>query len=287
MESDSESVGQYCLYSFRIGISEHRNLCIYEKAEQVYIIFMSDIAIKVDNVSMMFNLSKDKVMGLKEYFIKSLKRQLFYEEFWALHDISFEVGKGEVFGVMGLNGAGKSTLLKIIAGVFKPTRGSVKVYGEISPLLELGAGFDPEVSARDNVYMNGAMYGYSQKFMESRYEDIIDFAELREFEDVALKNFSSGMQARLGFAVATSVHPDILIVDEILGVGDYKFQRKCSERIHEMIGAGATALMVTHDIGTIKNMCSRAILLEKGRTVCMGNVDEVCEVYGDSGKSKE
>ena len=187
---------------------------------------MSSIAIEVNGVSMMFNLSKDKIMGLKEYVIKALKRQLFYEQFWALKDVSFTVEKGEVFGVMGLNGAGKSTLLKLIAGVFKPTKGSVSICGELSPLLELGAGFDQETSARDNVYMNGAMFGHPPKFMAEKYQEIIDFAELWEFEDVAVKNFSSGMLGRLGFAVATSVKPDILIVDEILGVGDYKFQAK-------------------------------------------------------------
>jgi len=228
---------------------------------------------------MMFNLSKDKILGLKEYVIKALKGQLHYEEFWALRDVSFTVNKGEVFGIIGLNGAGKSTLLKIIAGVFRPTLGSLRINGEISPLLELGAGFDPEVSARDNVYMNGAMFGYAPKYMAAKYEEIIDFAELWEFEDVALKNFSSGMYARLGFAVATSVEPDILIIDEILGVGDYKFQAKCLDRISNMISGGTTVLLVVHDINIMKNMCSRAILLEKGRTVMVGDIDEVCQVY--------
>jgi len=226
----------------------------------------------------------DKILSLKEYFVKAVKRQLFYEEFWALKDISFNVGKGEVFGVMGLNGAGKSTLLKIIAGVFKPTLGTVMVNGGISPLLELGAGFDPESSARDNVYMNGAMYGFSTKFMDSKYNEIMDFAELWEFENVALKNFSSGMMGRLGFAVATSVKPEILIVDEILGVGDYKFQDKCENRIMDMISGGVTVLLVTHDVGKIKEMCSRAMLLEKGNLISIGDVNEVCEIYGDKGK---
>jgi ABC-type polysaccharide/polyol phosphate transport system ATPase subunit len=242
---------------------------------------MSTEAISVQNVSMMFNLTKDRVTSLKEYVIKAFKRQLFYEEFWALRDVSFTVNKGEVFGVMGFNGAGKSTLLKVVAHVFRPTIGSVVVNGEISPLLELGAGFDPESSARDNIYMNGAMYGHKYKFMEERYDEIMDFAELWEFEDVAVKNFSSGMAGRLGFAVATAVQPDILIVDEILGVGDYKFQEKCGNRINEMIAGGATVLLVSHDKDTIKKMCSRAVLLEKGRVVCVGDVDEVCEVYGD------
>ena len=240
-----------------------------------------NIAIEVNNVSMMFNLSKDKILGLKEYVVKALKRQLFYEEFWALRNINFTVSKGEVFGIMGLNGAGKSTLLRIIAGVFKPTQGTVKVNGELSPLLELGAGFDPEFSARDNIYMNGAMYGHSPKHMETLYDEIIDFAELRDFEDVALKNYSSGMTARLGFAVATSVQPDILIVDEVLGVGDYKFMEKCTIRLNNMISQGITVLLVSHNIATIKEMCSRAILLEKGEAICIGDVDEVCEAYGD------
>ncbi|MCL2819212.1 MAG: ABC transporter ATP-binding protein [Oscillospiraceae bacterium] len=248
------------------------------------LINLENIAISVQNVSMKFNLSKDKILSLKEYFVKAVKRQLFFEEFWALKDVSFNVKRGEVFGIMGFNGAGKSTLLKIIAGVFKPTMGSVVVNGEISPLLELGAGFSPESSARDNIFMNGAMYGYSTKLMESKYDEILDFAELWEFEDVAIKNFSSGMIGRLGFAVATSVKPDILIVDEILGVGDYKFQKKCEDRIENMISDGVTVLLVTHNATKIKQMCSRALLLEKGNLVCVGSVDEVCEVYGDTGK---
>ena len=242
---------------------------------------METAAITAQNVSMMFNLSKDRIMSLKEYVVKALKHQLFFEEFWALKDVSFSVEKGEVFGVMGLNGAGKSTLLKIIAGVFRPTIGTVAVNGELAPLLELGAGFDPEFSARDNIYMNGAMFGHPKKYMAERYDDIISFAELREFEDVAVKNFSSGMTARLGFAIATSVQPDILIVDEILGVGDYKFQAKCEERIQAMIGRGITVLLVSHNANTIREMCTRAILLKKGEVVCVGGVNEVCSVYGD------
>jgi len=246
---------------------------------------LDNVAISVQNVSMMFNLSKDKILCLKEYFVKAVKRQLFFEEFWALKDVSFTVEKGEVFGIMGLNGAGKSTLLKIIAGVFKPTLGNVIVNGGISPLLELGAGFDPECSARDNIYMNGAMYGFSTKFMESKYNEILDFAELWEFEDVAVKNFSSGMTGRLGFAVATSVKPEILIVDEILGVGDYKFQEKCEKRIEDMISGGVTVLLVTHSADKIKEMCSRALLLEKGELVCVGDVESVLEAYGDTGSA--
>ena len=240
---------------------------------------MDNAMITVQDVSMMFNLSRDKILNLKEYVVKALKRQLFFEEFWALKNVSFTVAKGEVFGVLGLNGAGKSTLLKIIAGVFRPTSGSVAIGGELAPLLELGAGFDPEFSAKDNVYMNGAMYGHTPQYMDTIYKEIIDFAELWDFEDVAVKNFSTGMTARLGFAVATSVHPDILIVDEILGVGDYRFQEKCEKRINNMIEQGVTVLLVAHNIDTIKKMCSRAVLLEKGKVVCIGDTDEVCKIY--------
>ena len=244
---------------------------------------MDNIAINVENVSMRFSLSKDKIMSLKEYVVKSLKKQIFYEDFWALKDVSFSVNRGEVFGVLGFNGAGKSTLLKIVAGVFKPTLGNITVNGTISPLLELGAGFDSESSARDNIYMNGAMYGHSPKYMADKYDEIIDFAELKDFEDVALKNFSTGMSARLGFAVATSVTPDILIVDEVLGVGDYKFQAKCMDRMNNLIRGGATVLLVSHDIHTIKAMCGRAMLLDKGSIVSIGDVEDVCAVYGDGG----
>jgi ABC-type polysaccharide/polyol phosphate transport system ATPase subunit len=240
---------------------------------------MDNTMIRVSDISMRFNLSKDKIMSLKEYVVKAVKRQLFYEEFWALRNVSFTVNKGEVFGIMGLNGAGKSTLLKIIAGVFKPTKGSVTVSGEIAPLLELGAGFDIEFSAKDNVFMNGAMFGHPPQYMEAHYKEIMDFAELWDFEDVAVKNFSSGMIARLGFAIAINVQPDILIVDEILGVGDYKFQAKCEERIQAMIDQGTTVLMVTHSIDKIKSMCSRAMLLERGEVVSVGDVEEVSRAY--------
>ena len=238
-----------------------------------------EVAVKVENVSMMFNLSRDKTMGLKEYVVKALKRQLHYDEFWALRDVSFDVKKGEVLGILGLNGSGKSTLLKLVAGVFKPTKGKITVHGEISPLLELGAGFDPEFTARDNIYMNGAMYGYSPLYMEGLYDSILDFAELWEFENVPVKNFSSGMYARLGFAVAVQVKPDILIVDEILGVGDYLFAQKCKAKMEEIVASGATVLLVSHTIETVRDMCRRAVLLQRGELVAEGPVDEVCRLY--------
>jgi len=240
---------------------------------------MDNIAISVENVSMMFNLNRDKVIGVKEYIVKALQGKLFYDEFWALKNVSFDVKRGEIVGLLGLNGAGKSTLLKLIAGVFKPTHGTVKVNGEISPLLELGTGFDFEFSAKENVYMNGAMLGHPPSYMDAIYEDIMDFAELWEFENVPIKNFSSGMAARLGFSVATNVKPDILITDEILGVGHFRFNEKCKARISDLTSGGTTVLMVSHSISSIKSMCTRAVLLRTGELVCIGDVEEVCQVY--------
>jgi ABC-type polysaccharide/polyol phosphate transport system ATPase subunit len=235
--------------------------------------------IQVRNVSMLFNLNKERIDSLKEYVIKFLRRQLFFTEFWALNDVSFDVLQGEVFGILGLNGAGKSTLLKVIAGVYKPTRGRVLIEGAVAPLIELGAGFDLEFTARENVFMNGAMLGHSPKYMMDRYQEIMEFSDLWEFENVPLKNFSSGMVGRLGFAIATSVQPDILIADEILGVGDFKFQAKCEERIRNMIQNGTTVLLVSHSIETVKSMCSRALLMEKGQITAYGDTEDICALY--------
>lgn len=240
---------------------------------------MNEPVIQVNNVSMLFNLSRDKVMGIKEYVVKALQRQLFYDEFWALQNISLEVRRGEIVGILGFNGAGKSTLLKIIAGIFKPTQGTVTIRGELAPLLELGAGFDLEFTAKENVYLNGAMFGRSPAYMNTLYDEIIDFAELWDFENVPLKNFSSGMQARLGFAVATCIKPDVLVLDEVMGVGDFKFQEKCKTRISGLLKGGATVLMVSHSDTTVQEYCTRAILLEKGKKTLDGNINEVFEVY--------
>jgi len=237
------------------------------------------IAIRFNDVSMCFNMGREKVDNLKEYVIKFIKRQLFYDEFWALSDISFEIRKGEVCGVLGLNGAGKSTLMKLVAGVLKPTKGSVEVNGTIAPLIELGAGFDPDLTAEENVYMNGAVLGYSAKQMKEKYKEIMDFAELWEFEKVPVKNFSSGMYARLGFSIATIVNPEILIVDEILGVGDFKFQEKCNERIRTLMSGGTTVLLVSHSLDTIKKYCNCVIWLERGRIIEVGKTLEVCARY--------
>lgn len=240
---------------------------------------MKEYAVEVRNVSMMFNKSKEKVDNFKEYVIRLVKRQLMFEEFWALRDISFAIKKGEAIGLIGLNGSGKSTMLKIIAQVMKPTRGTVKVTGSVAPMIELGAGFDADLSARENVYLNGTVLGYSRKQMEKKFDEIIDFAELWDFIDTPIKNFSSGMTARLGFSIATANLPDILIADEILGVGDYKFQQKCEERIGTIINNGATVILVSHSIEQIQTICTRAIWLEKGRLVMDGEVKQVCESY--------
>ena len=243
---------------------------------------MSNIAIKVNDISMMFNKSSEKIDSLKEYMIKLVKRQLMFEEFWALQNISFEIKKGEAVGIVGLNGSGKSTLLKTIAKVLKPTKGEIEVVGTIAPLIELGAGFDSNLSARENIFLNGAVLGYNRTQMREKFESIMDFAELWDFVDVPIKNFSSGMVARLGFSIATSNMPDILIVDEILGVGDYKFQRKCEERMTKIIDNGATIVFVSHSIEQVREVCSRAIWLEKGHMLMDGSVDEVCDKYSES-----
>lgn len=240
---------------------------------------MKDIAIEVNDVSMHFNLMVERVDSIKEYVIKLIKGKLLYNDFVALSHVSFDVKKGEVVGLVGLNGAGKSTLLKIIAGVLKPTEGKVITRGTIAPLIEVGAGFDPELTARENVYLNGAILGHDRNFMDSKFDEIIDFAELRNFVDVPVKNFSSGMYARLGFAIATMVQPDILIVDEVLSVGDYKFQKKCEDRIQAMLDKGVTVVLVSHDINMIKKLCTKVVWLEHGHLRDIGPTAKVCKEY--------
>lgn len=238
-----------------------------------------DIVIDIKDVSMHFNLMVERVDSIKEYILKFFKGKLLYNDFTALNHVSFEVRKGEVVGLIGFNGAGKSTLLKIIAGVLKPTTGEVTVKGTIAPLIEVGAGFDPELTARENVYLNGAILGHTKKFMDSKFDEIIDFAELRNFVDVPVKNFSSGMYARLGFAIATMVQPDILIVDEVLSVGDYKFQEKCTRRIQEMLKNNVTVILVSHDINMVKTLCNKVVWLDHGNVMDVGNTGEVCAKY--------
>lgn len=235
--------------------------------------------IEVNNVSMMFNKSSEKVDNIKEYIVKLIKRNLRFEEFWALKNVSFTVKKGESLGIVGLNGSGKSTLLKVIAEVMKPTEGRVTINGSVAPLIELGAGFDMDLSARENIFLNGSVLGYSRKQMNEKFEEIMDFAELWEFTDVAIKNYSSGMVARLGFSIATAHIPDILILDEVLGVGDYKFQEKCEKRIEDMINKGTTVIFVSHSIEQVKKVCSKVIWLEKGNMIMQGDVSEICDKY--------
>lgn len=241
--------------------------------------YMSETVIQVRDVSMHFNLMEEKVDSIKEYFVKLIKGKLLYNDFTALDHISFDVQKGDILGFIGFNGAGKSTLLKILAGVLTPTTGSVKVTGSIAPLIEVGAGFDPELTARENIYLNGAILGFSKAFIEKKFDSIIEFAELKDFVNVPVKNFSSGMYARLGFSIATAVQPDILIVDEVLSVGDFRFQQKCEERIRKMIEDGVTILLVSHDMGMIERLCNKVLWLDHGKMKDMGETQKVCEEY--------
>ena len=235
--------------------------------------------ISVDHVSMRFRLASEKVDSLKEYFIKTLKSQISTNEFWALNDVSFQIQKGDALGLIGLNGSGKSTMLKINAGVLKPTKGSVAVRGEVAPLIELGAGFDYDLTASENIFLNGALMGRSHEEMESYYDGIVEFSELKDFIDVPVKNFSSGMIARLAFAIATIGTPDILICDEVLSVGDFRFQEKCHKRIGEMLEKGTTLLFVSHSIEQVEGLCNKAVWLEHGNVKMFGECKEVAEIY--------
>lgn len=235
--------------------------------------------IKADNVSMSFRMPNDKVRSLKEYITKVAKGQLKYENFWALQNVSFEVKRGEVMGIIGRNGAGKSTLLKIIAGILKPTEGTVICGGNIVPMLELGSGFDQDLSGQENIYLNGAVLGYTKAFLESKYDEIVGFSELGKFIYAPLRNYSSGMLARLAFSIATVVNPEILIVDEILSVGDESFQRKSKERMMELMGGGTTVIFVSHSVAQVKEMCHRVIWLEHGKMKALGAAVDICEAY--------
>lgn len=235
--------------------------------------------IEINDVSMCYRLMNDKVSSMKEYFVRMLKKQLKYEEFWALKNITFKIEKGDIIGIIGHNGAGKSTLLKIIAGILTPTRGTVNRRGSIVPMLELGSGFDHDLTGRENIYLNGAVLGYSKDFLNRKYEEIVAFSELEHFINVPLRNYSSGMLMRLAFSIATVINPEILIVDEILAVGDANFQKKSKERMLEMMSGGTTVLFVSHSIGQIEEICSRAIWLEHGEIKMFGDVKTVCMAY--------
>lgn len=235
--------------------------------------------VKVDDVSMMFNMSSERIDNIKEYLIRFIKKQLMFQEFWALKNISFELEKGDSLGIVGLNGSGKSTLLKLIAGVLKPTKGSIYTGGGIAPLIELGAGFDEDLSAEENVFLNGSILGYSKEYMKERYQEIIEFAELSEFTQIPLKNFSSGMKARLGFAIATMNVPDILILDEVLSVGDYKFQEKSFQRTKKILDSGTTVLFVSHSVDQVRKICNKGLWLSNGEMKLYGDVESVCKTY--------
>ena len=233
---------------------------------------MNNCAVKAEHVVIRFNMASEKIDNLKEYFIKLVKHELMFKEFLALNDVSFEVKKGEAWGIIGVNGSGKSTLLKAICGILKPYKGKITVNGSIAPLIELGAGFDGDLTARENIFLNGAVLGHDKKFMEQHFDEIVEFAELRDFLDMPIKNYSSGMAARLGFAIATIVKPDILICDEVLSVGDYAFQKKCEKRMNEMRAAGTTLLYVSHSIESVQKICDHALWLHY-------NLNPLCVQY--------
>lgn len=237
------------------------------------------IIIDVDHVTIRFNLASEKIDNLKEYFIKLVTKKLMFQEFLAVKDVSFQVRQGEAWGLIGTNGSGKSTLLKAISGILKPYKGSITVDGFIAPLIELGAGFDQEMTARENIFLNGCVLGHTEQFMKEHFDEIVDFADLHDFLDSPLKNFSSGMRARLGFSIATMVKPQILIVDEILSVGDYKFREKCAKRMEEMLSGGTTLLYVSHNISEVRRLCDHALWIDKGVQKMQGDVTTVCDAY--------
>jgi len=238
-----------------------------------------NISVMVKNVSLMYNLSRQREERLKEYVINMFKGKLFFDPFWALNNVSFKLKKGESLGIVGRNGAGKSSLLKIVSGIIKPTEGKIYTQGVISPMIELGGGFDPNMSAKENVFFSGAMHGFSKKYMQERFDAIIEFAELQEFADVPVKNFSSGMGAKLSFAIATFIDPDILIADEAMSVGDIGFNLKCEKRLEEIAGKGATVIIVSHYMEQIKKMCEKTLWLERGNMMMFGETKEVCGAY--------
>lgn len=240
---------------------------------------MTENMIEVENVTMKFRMSDEPLNSLKEVFTTAVKGKLKFNEFLALDHVSFTLEKGKTLGLIGKNGAGKSTTLKLISGILKPTEGAIRTYGNIVPMLELGAGFDLELTGKENIYLNGAILGYSKEYLESKYDEIVDFAEIRDFVDMPIRNYSSGMMARLAFSIASVVQPEILIVDEILAVGDVAFQEKSFNRMKELMSGGATVLFVSHDLEKIEEMCDKVIWLDHGKVVMFGDTDEVCSAY--------
>lgn len=240
---------------------------------------MSETIIELKDVSINFRLCDDKILSLKEFVTKSLSKKISYSEFWALKNITFNVKRGEVLGIVGHNGSGKSTLLKIISGIMKPTTGNVNVKGNIVPMLELGSGFDMDLNGRENIFLNGAILGYSKSFLQDKYNDIVEFSELGEFIEVPIRNYSSGMMMRLAFSIATVVNPDILIVDEILSVGDESFQQKSKGRMKQLMAGGTTVLFVSHSKEQIKEMCDRVLWLDHGNIRMLDKCEIVCDKY--------
>lgn len=240
-----------------------------------------NVVVDVRNVGIRFNLSKEKVDNIKEYFIRLVTRKLNYTEFWALRNVSFRVERGDRIGILGFNGAGKSTLLKLIAGVMKPTEGSIRINGNIAPLIELGAGFDKDYTGGENIYLYSATLGLSREYIDTKYQEIVDFSELGHFIDVPLKNYSSGMKARLAFSIATAVNPEILILDEVLSVGDAKFRAKSEKKIQSLMKNGVTVLFVSHNTTQVRNICNKCILLKNGTLYAKGDVEEICAMYDE------
>ena len=235
--------------------------------------------ISVDNLTVRFRMANDKILSLKEFVTTAMRGKLKFKEFTALDNVSFDIKRGETIGIVGHNGAGKSTLLKVISGILKPTEGNVVCQGNVVPMLELGSGFDMDLTGRENIFLNGAILGYSERFLRINYEEIVEFSELEQFIDTPIRNYSSGMLARLAFSIASVVNPEILIVDEILSVGDAKFQEKSQRRMKSLMSGGTTVLFVSHTMKQIKEMCSRCIWLEHGKVRMIGSVDEVCDEY--------
>ena len=254
---------------------------------------MGKEALIVDNVSMKFNLSSEKVDNIKEYIIKSIKHQISYDEFWSLRNVSFTMNKGERMGILGLNGAGKSTLLKVISGVYKPTEGKVIRHGKVVPLLELGAGFDQQYTGKENIFLYGTVLGYTKGYLEEKYDEIVEFSELGKFINVPIKNYSSGMKSKLGFSIATIANPDILILDEVLSVGDAKFRKKSEAKIMQLMEGGTTVLFVSHSLAQVRRICDRAMILDHGTLKAIGGIDEISNQYEamieatDTGKKKK
>lgn len=240
---------------------------------------MSKTMIEVNDVSIKFDLSSDRINTLKEFVIKMITKKIKFDEFWALQNVSFQIEKGDVLGIIGHNGAGKSTLLKVISGIMKPTKGKTTVHGNIVPMLELGSGFDFELSGKENIFLNGAILGYSEEFLHEKYDEIVAFSELGDFINVPLRNYSSGMVMRLAFSIATVVNPEVLIVDEILAVGDAQFQEKSKNKMLEMMGGGTTVLFVSHMLPQVREMCNKVVWLEHGQVVAFGDTKEICDRY--------